>query len=182
MSSSAETSQLTTKKKVNFARLSRIVIDLFARIMRDILLSYYPRPEDLQRKIKDIHLERKFKNYMDRVLEGSEYEKCDVSFLHKLIRWACHIIPPTRTGWGGDKIPARECTTLGDDLERMRIIRNKVCAHIHSTEVEENLFEKYLSISRGICERLRGDYVQKTMLKNWKPYNTVEWKRTCSLH
>lgn len=82
MDSNVVSCQLTTPKKVNFARLSRLVIDLFAKIMRDILLSQYPNPQDLQKKIKDINLQQKFKIDMNRILNGDGYEKCDVSLLY----------------------------------------------------------------------------------------------------
>lgn len=141
MASNVVLCQLTTPKKVNFARLSRLVIDLFARIMRDILIFYYPRPEDLQQKIKDTNLQQKFKKDRDRILHRDSYEKCDVSLLYALIRYACEITPPTITNrrkmeWGGDCIPSRDCTTLGDEIERIRIMRNKVLGHVPCTEVE----------------------------------------------
>lgn len=56
MASRAVTCQLTTPKKVNFARLSRLVIDLFARIMRDILFFHYQSADDLQQKLRESNL------------------------------------------------------------------------------------------------------------------------------
>nr|XP_022319815.1 uncharacterized protein LOC111122363 [Crassostrea virginica]XP_022319816.1 uncharacterized protein LOC111122363 [Crassostrea virginica]XP_022319817.1 uncharacterized protein LOC111122363 [Crassostrea virginica] len=164
-------SQITTPKKVNFARLSRVVIDLFAKILRDILLFYYPHSDDLRQKIRDIQLEEKLWKDMAKITDGDGYEKCDVSLLYTLLRNTCQIEPPTITErrkivWGGDKIPSRECTSLGDDIERIRIIRNKVCSHVHSTEIEDGDCEKYFGISLGICKRLSGkfgrlDYVKE---------------------
>lgn len=180
MASNVVPCQLTTPKKVNFARLSRVVIDLFTRILRDILIFYYPRTEDLQQKIKDTNLEQKFKKDRYRILHGDSYEKCDVSILYTLIRYTCEITPPTITirrkmEWGGDCIPSRDCTTLGDELERIRIIRNRALGHVPSTELENNEFEKYFDISLGICKRLTGlfgmnDYV-----------NELETIRTCRM-
>lgn len=177
MASSVVPNQLTTPKKVNFARLSRLVIDLFARIMRDILLSHYPYPEDLQKKIRDTNLEHQFKNDMNTILDGDGYEKCDVSLLYALIRYTCEVKPPTitskrKTVWGGTQIPSRECTELGDELERMRIIRNKIFGHIHNTEVEDGLFEKHFSISLGICQRLTGKFGTKDYVKELETIKT----------
>lgn len=177
MASNVVPYQLTTPKKVNFARLSRIVIDLFARILRDILLSHYPHPEDLQKKIRDTHLEHKFKNDMNRILDGGGYEKCDVSLLYALIRYTCEVKPPTitckrKTVWGGNHLPPRECTELGDELERMRIIRNRIFGHIHNTEVEDSDFEKHFGISLGICQRLTGKFGTKDYVKELETIKT----------
>lgn len=179
MASSVVPNQLTTPKKVNFARLSRLVIDLFARIMRDILLSHYPYPEDLQKKIRDTNLEHQFKNDMNTILDGDGYEKCDVSLLYALIRYTCEVKPPTitskrKTVWGGTQIPSRECTELGDELERMRIIRNKIFGHIHNTEVEDNDSQKYFGISLGICQRLNWKFGTKDYVKELKTIETCQ--------
>lgn len=104
-------------------------------------------------------MEQKFKKDWDRILHG--YEKCDVSLLCTLIRYTCEITPPTITNrrkmeWGGDSIPSRECITIEDEIERIRIIRNRVLAHVPCTELENNEFEKYFEISLGICRRLTG--------------------------
>lgn len=170
MSSRAVPCQLTTPKKVNFARLSRLVIDLFARIMRDILLFHYQSPDDLQQKVRETNLkmDQKLKINMDKICDG--YEKCDVTLLYTLIRYTCNIKPPTVTNrrkmeWGGDRIPSRECTTLGDDIERIRIIRNRVCGHIHSTEIEDSDLDKFFDISLDVCQRLNGMFGTKDYVK-----------------
>uniref|UniRef100_K1S052 Uncharacterized protein n=1 Tax=Magallana gigas TaxID=29159 RepID=K1S052_MAGGI len=142
MASNVVPCHLTTPKKVNFARLSRLVIDLFVRILRDILAFYYPRPDDLQQRIKGTTLEQKFKKDRDRILDGDSYEKCDVSLLCTLIRYTCDIRPPTITNrrkmeWGGDRIPSRDCTTLGDEIERIRIIRNNNGRNRNNTKVKK---------------------------------------------
>lgn len=170
MASNVVPCQLTNAKKVNFARLSRLVIDLFARILRDILVFHYPRPEDLQQRIRDKHLEERFRKYMNKILDGDRYEKCDVTILYNLIRHTCHITPPTVTrkrkmAWGGDRMPSKDCITLGDDIERMNIIRNEVWGHASSTEIEDNLLEKYFDISEGVCRRLIGHYGIKNYVK-----------------
>uniref|UniRef100_A0A8W8HTT2 DZIP3-like HEPN domain-containing protein n=1 Tax=Magallana gigas TaxID=29159 RepID=A0A8W8HTT2_MAGGI len=180
MASNVVTCQLTTPKKVNFARLSRLVFDLFARILRDILVFHYQRPEDLQQRIKDKHLEQKFKKDINRILDGDRYEKCDVTLLYTLIRFTCNIEPPTVTKrrkmeWGGECIPSRECTTLGDEIERIRIIRNGVCCHVPCTELEDNELEKYYGISLGICQRLTGQFGTKDYVKE------LETIRTCRM-
>lgn len=180
MASNVVPCHLTTPKKVNFARLSRLVIDLFVRILRDILAFYYPRPDDLQQRIKGTTLEQKFKKDRDRILDGDSYEKCDVSLLCTLIRYTCDIRPPTITNrrkmeWGGDRIPSRDCTTLGDEIERIRIIRNRVLGHVPCTELENNDFEKYFDISVGICKRLTGLFGMKDYV------NELETIRTCRM-
>lgn len=70
MASNIVQRQLTTPKKVNFARLSRLINDLLAPVLRDILLFYYPCPEDVQEKIIKTHLEKIFRKDMNRILDG----------------------------------------------------------------------------------------------------------------
>lgn len=116
---------------------------------------------------------------MNRILNGDGYEKCDVSLLYSLIRYTCQINPPTVTPrreltWGGFRIPSRECTELGDELERMRIIRNRIFGHIHNTEVEDNDFQKYFGISLGICQRLNWKFGTKDYVKELKTIETCQ--------
>lgn len=86
MASKVAQRQLTTPKKVNYARLSRLIIDLLAPVLRDILLFYYPCPEDVQEKVIKTHLENIFRKDMSKILDGDGYEKCDISLIYKLIR------------------------------------------------------------------------------------------------
>lgn len=165
-----KSTQLTTTKKVNFARLCRVVIDLLTSILRDILLSYSPCPEDLRQRIEDLKLNAKFRKDMNKIMDGYCYEKCDISLLYSLLRYTCQIQPPKPTkrrkmGWGGDIIPSRDCISLSDDIERIRIIRNRVCSHISYTEIEDGDFEKYIGISMAICQRLNGNYGTKDYVK-----------------
>lgn len=187
MASRTVTCQLTTPKKVNFARLSRLVIDLFARIMRDILLFHYQSADDLQQKLRESNLkmDQKLKIDRDKICDG--YEKCDVTLLYTLIRYTCNINPPTVTerrkmGWGGDRIPSRECTTLGNDMERFRIIRNRVCGHINSTEIEDNDLEKYFDISFDVCQRLDGMFGTKEYAKELETIRDCRMEEDLLVH
>lgn len=180
MASKVAQRQLTTPNKVNYARLSRLIIDLLAPVLRDILLFYYPCPEDVQEKIIKTHLENIFRKDMSKILDGDGYEKCDISLLYKLIRHTCQIIPPTinhkrKMTWGGNLIPSRECIELSDDIERIRIIRNRVFGHAHSTDVEDGDHEKYFEISLGICQRMAEKFGMRDYVKE---LNTI---RTCRM-
>lgn len=180
MASKVVQRQLTTPKKVNYARLSRLIIDLLAPVLRDILLFYYPCPEDVQEKIIKTHLENIFRKDMSKILDADGYEKCDISLLYKLIRHTCQIIPPTinnkrKMTWGGNLLPSRECTELSDDIERIRIIRNRVFGHAHSTDVEDGDLEKYFEISLGICQRMAEKFGMRDYVKE---LNTI---RTCRM-
>lgn len=92
----------------------------------------------------------------------------------------CIHTPPTITNrrkmeWGGNCIPSRDCTTLGDEIERIRIIRNRVLGHVPCTELNNNEFEKYFGISLGICRRLTGLFGTKDYV------NELETIRTCRI-
>lgn len=75
--------------------------------------------------------------------------------LHKLHEHLCPnssvIIHPTKP-WGFT--PDQGAVTLGDDIERIRIMRNKVYGHITTTEVSDADFNKYWKSLEEIMERL----------------------------
>lgn len=85
---------------------------------------------------------------MDRIFYGDSYEKCDVLFLYILIRYICDIkllivIYRCKMEWGGDCILFWDCIILGDEIERIRIICNRVLGYVLCIELENNEFEKY---------------------------------------
>ena len=60
-------------------------------------------------------------------------------------------------------MPSPNEVTVGDDVERIRLIRNKFFAHISEAAISETEFKDQWSIISGICTRmqtrLRNDYV-----------------------
>ena len=61
-------------------------------------------------------------------------------------------------------MPSQNEITVGDDIERIRLIRNKF-GHISETAISKTEFNEYWSIISGICTRiqtlLNKDYVKR---------------------
>lgn len=53
--------------------------------------------------------------------------------------------------WGGDFILFWECIEVSDDIERIRIIWNRVFGYVYFIDVEDGDYEKYFEILLGIC-------------------------------
>lgn len=53
--------------------------------------------------------------------------------------------------WGGNLILFWDCKELGDDVERIRIIWNRVFSYVYFIDMEDGDFEKYLEIFLDVC-------------------------------
>jgi hypothetical protein len=97
------------------------------------------------------------------------YSEFDITLLYTLLRnlKCVNIIAPTQ-GWGTSKMPGNGETTLGDDIERIRLIRNEVWAHASVPSLPVTKFQELWSIISDICSRMQNllgkNYVQR--LKN----------------
>lgn len=56
-------------------------------------------------------------------------------------------------------------TTVGDDIERIRIIRNNLFGHISTPAVPENEFEEHWSTISDICTRMDAKLPNKQYVK-----------------
>ncbi|XP_062586155.1 uncharacterized protein LOC134247782 [Saccostrea cucullata] len=74
-------------------------------------------------------------------------------FWEKLIRNICSKIPkPTKVKWGEE--PAAREVRVGDDIERIRSIRNSLTAHVSSASTSQTEFHDTWSTMSDICQRL----------------------------
>ncbi|XP_061191651.1 uncharacterized protein LOC133199845 [Saccostrea echinata] len=138
-------SKLLSTEQQNFARLGIGCVDLIKLVLKDILRIQI-QPKDLFTAINSC-LELTTVRYKLRPEQQKicfipppltpDYEKFDVSLLYTLIRDLCPTLKPTQ-GWG--KVPKATNKQIGDDIERLRILRNGMFPHLGSTTVPDSEF------------------------------------------
>jgi hypothetical protein len=83
------------------------------------------------------------------------YTKFDITLLYTLLRnLKCVKVTAPSHGWGTSQMPGTGDTTLGDDIERIRLIRNKVLGHTANPSMSEKEYRETISIIAMICKRM----------------------------
>ena len=179
-----------SKEKVNYVRSCCVNIDVFPEILRHILQHDIPPAQ--------IHNLAQAKSNADRTARvrnpftlGKEqwtllqnagtagYIDFDVTLLYQLIRNLTlpSCVPPSH-GWGHEpSLPSQ--ITIGDDVERMRTLRNKVYGHAISTTIHDNVFHGYWTTAADICSRMDTQYggtKYSDMLKDTEKIDFVQQK------
>ena len=105
---------------------------------------------------------------------NGNYSKCDTTLIYTLIRNLTKVNPPSR-GWG--KHPtAPSMTTAGDDVERIREIRNIVYGHAPSAKLSQIEWSNFLVKVTDVLQRMDKRFPGKIFRKN-SPQNA---KYICS--
>ena len=154
--------------RTRFFRLSLIIIDELTQILRDLLTSKVPPTQIFNKVIKVNHLTKTLRKDQIAVITDAKtrgYTDFDITLLYTLLRNVCQNITPPSQRWGVSTMPSPNEVTLGDDIERIRLIRNKLFGHISEAAVSETEFKEYWSIISDICIRLQTllnkDYVKR---------------------
>ena len=143
--------------RTNYARIGLVVGDIFPNILREIMRSKIA-PEDLNRQIrkqnkhnpsfftKMTHEER----VSLKTLTNKTYDNIDFITLYKLMR-SCSLLDDPTQGWG--KQPTNADVTISDDVERLRITRNKI---VHRIKADIDFIEMsdYFSNIVNITQRM----------------------------
>ena len=146
----------TTKENENYARLSRAIVDLMTFILREIL-TLYILPADIERKaLSSSKLNNLRTDQWNLIHQANTngYASFDITLLYTLLRNLCTSVPKPSTKWGRNDLPKSQEVTLGDDIERIRIVKNGLQSHIPSTKLNDAEFEDYWKILRDMCVRL----------------------------
>ena len=154
--------------RTRFFRLSLIIIDELTQILRDLLNNRVPPTQIFNKVIKVNHLTKTLRKDQLAVISDANtrgYTEFDITLLYTLLRNVCQNITPPSQRWGVSTMPSQNEVTLGDDIERIRLIRNKLFGHISEAAVSETEFKEYWSIISDICIRfqtlLNKDYVKR---------------------
>ena len=144
--------------KTRFFRLSLIIIDELTQILRDLLHNYVSPTQIFKKVMKVNHLTKTLRKDQITVISDANtrgYTDFDITLLYTLLRNVCQNIPPPSQNWGVSTMPSPSDVTVGDDIERIRLIRNKLFGHISEAAISKTEFKIYLSIISGICTRIQ---------------------------
>ena len=156
MSTSANPQQSQSAKG---PRMCRAIVDLGGDIMRDILF-FHIKPAVIMSHILTSNY---FRNHplnphqmsvLANTSSKGDYSDCDVTLVYSLIRNCgptSTALRPT-SGWG--KHVNTVDISLGDDIERIRIIRNEIYGHIATTALSDNIYNQYMTELQVICRRM----------------------------
>ncbi|XP_078341072.1 uncharacterized protein LOC144627562 isoform X2 [Crassostrea virginica] len=155
------------KDRTRFFKLSLVIIDELTQILRDLLLTNVS-PTQIYKKVKRSTFRNTLRPHQISVIKKAQndgYRKFDISLLYILLRNVCPNITPPSQGWGVSTMPSPNEVTVGDDIERIRLIRNNLFGHISEAAIKETIFKDNLSTISGICTRMQTllskDYVKR---------------------
>ena len=180
--SAADEALRTTDEKANFQRLTRLLMRGGLALLREVFDSIHP-PSNLPAVLGNPAIESKLQTLKGRVLTQPEWNclynpsgpgtygkstDFDISLLCKLFREICSLTPPA-TGW--KDLPNITDHSLGADLVRIRIYRNKIYGHNHSMEISNADFENlWMEISEALLRI--ADSISSAKRDEWK--NSIE--------
>lgn len=147
-----------SQQQYNFARFSIVCVDIVKSPLKDIL-NIHVKPPVLKQNIKACQslYSGEYKLNPDQrkqcCLNSSnspDYSKFDVTLLYKLIRNLCPTLEPTNK-WGNT--PTVNDMFIGDDIERIRELRNKYFAHTKRAEISDVDFKELWKDAKCIIQR-----------------------------
>ena len=177
--SAADEALGTTDEKANFQRLTRLLMRGGLALLREVFDSIHPH---LPAVLGNPTIKSNLQTLRGRVLTQPEWDclynppsgaygestDFDISLLCKLLREICSLTPPA-TGW--KDLPNITDHSLGAEVVRIRIYRNKIYGHNHTMEVTDADFEKlWMEISEALL-RLASS-ISRAKRDEWK--NSIE--------
>lgn len=149
-----------SKVQQNFTCFAIVCVDFIKLPLKDILATKIS-PKDLYKEIQScsalIKGKKQLRSEQRKICfllppDIPDYNKFDVSLLYTLIRNLCPSLKPTR-GWGNE--PMDTDTKVGDDIERLRLLRNNTYAHAESTCIPDNTFEDAWKKMKLVIQRIK---------------------------
>ena len=138
--------------RTRFFRLCIILIDELTQILQDLLHNEIP-PMQIYKKVVERNFLDKLKPEQEVVVMNAKtrgYQDFDVTLLYTLLRNVCQNITPPSKYWGMSTMPSPNKVTVGDDIERIRLLRNKLFGHKSKVAISETEFKDQCSIIPGI--------------------------------
>lgn len=154
--------------RTRFFRLSSVILEELTSILRDLLQNEIS-PSQIYIKVKQKDF-KELKLEQIIIINNAKaigcYEEFDITLLYTILRNYCPKIQPPTKKWGLQTMPDIQTeTTVGDDIERIRLIRNKLFGHISRPAISENDFKKDWCIISDICSRMQAKLPNKQYVK-----------------
>lgn len=176
-----------SNEQLNFARLAIACLDVIKLPLIDIL-HLNVKADELLAKIEANQTLKKGRFRLNskekkkcciQPPDKPDYSQFDVTLLCKLISHLCPSIQP-RQGWGVE--PSDGDTGLGDDIVRIRVLRNEVFAHAASAEIDNVTFKDIWDDIERVLTRIQTstpgcksvDYVVKLQTVKGMPKDSEE--------
>ncbi|XP_052074521.1 uncharacterized protein LOC127712231 [Mytilus californianus] len=168
----------TSSTIANYARLGLASQNELPDMLRELLLIKEP-PHLLEAHLQNnSFLSRNLKAYewnIIRTVQENSYHDFDEALTYKIIR-NLNLVPSPSQGWDNDMQPSAFEITIGDDIERIRRIRNEI-VHRGNTNVQDSELAKYFSTFKSIASRLES-YLSKP---NREFVSKIEIAETCCI-
>ena len=154
--------------KTRFFRLSLVIIDELTQILRDLLDKEISSKQIFSKVVRKNCLQNLRPEQVVVIMNAYTrgYQDFDITLLYTLLRNVCQNITVPSKNWGVSNMPSPKEVTEGDDIERIRLIRNNIFGHISEAAISETEFQKHWSDISGICIRMQtrlsnNDYVKR---------------------
>lgn len=162
----ASSKAVSDDDRTRFFRLISVIIEDLTTILQDLLRREIG-PSQLFNRVKQNSKDlRPDQIVLISNAKTQGYKEFDITLLYTLLRNFCPNIQPPTQSWGMSNMPAQGETTEGDDIERIRLMRNKLLGHISEPTVTASKFQTEWRIISDICTRMQArlpntHYVQK---------------------
>ncbi|CAG2225759.1 ANK [Mytilus edulis] len=168
----------TSSTVTNYARLGLATQNELPNILRELLLIKEP-PHLLEAHLNNnSYLSRNLRAHewnIIRTVRTNQYNEFDVPLMYKIIR-NLNLVPSPTQGWDNQTPPSSTEITVGDDIERIRRIRNEI-VHRGNTNVQDPELANYFSFFKDIARRLE----VALMLSNREFVSKMENAETCCI-
>ncbi|VDI30578.1 Hypothetical predicted protein [Mytilus galloprovincialis] len=139
----------------NFVRLFIVSQTELPIILRELLLVKEPPPfldGDIHNNTYLFSTLRGFELGVIATVRTKQYADFDVALMYKIIR-NLNLVPSPTQGWDNRNPPTSTETDIGDDVERIRRIRNDI-VHSGNTNITDSELENRFSLFLEIARRL----------------------------
>lgn len=147
----ASSKAVSDDDRTRFFRLISVIIEDLTTILQDLLRREIG-PSQLFNRVKQNSKDlRPDQIVLISNAKTQGYKEFDITLLYTLLRNFCPNIQPPTQSWGMSNMPAQGETTEGDDIERIRLMRNKLLGHISEPTVTASKFQTEWRIISDIC-------------------------------
>lgn len=141
--------------RTRFFRLNLVIIEELTPMLQDFLLREILPRQILNIVKRDLSHLRTHQIVQVKNAKTMGYKEFDITLLYALLRNYCPNIKKPTHGWGVQSMPKQGEITEGDDIERIRIIKNEQLSHKPILAVTEAKFEELWNIISDICSRMQ---------------------------
>jgi hypothetical protein len=171
----AQSKPVYSNDRTRFVRMGLVILEELTPMLHDVL-QHQVVPNRIYSEITGQlkHQKPKDKKFLklgvdqQTLIQNAQndgYREFDITLSYTLLRnLKCVNVRAPTQGWGTSQMPGNGETTLGDDIERIRLIRNKIWGHAAAPSLSKAEFQDLWSVIAAICNRMQ------IKLKNGKDY------------